>query len=174
VKITAVTPGDAASSPQHPDHDRWVKETTLAVEVKHAERVGKTLRDAEAENAYWLARADAKAKEPARQPAPRRPRAARMQDRGVTVGTPKISKLKPSPCGRCGVCRNCMRERRVLLIMQKRKDDAQCAALADPLIRASYRLGRFANLSKGDYERAVTAACEAACDASIPRLGEWK
>lgn len=63
MKITAVTPSDAASDPKHPDHDRWVKETTLKIEVEHAKRLGLSFRDAETENAYWLQRAEAKARE---------------------------------------------------------------------------------------------------------------
>jgi hypothetical protein len=63
VKIHAVTPTDAASDPLHPDHDRWVKERTLAMEVAHAQRMGLGLRHAETENAYWLQRAEAKARE---------------------------------------------------------------------------------------------------------------
>jgi hypothetical protein len=147
------------------------------MEVEHAERVGKSLRQAEAENAHWLERADRLA-QTQRNPKPLRQKNAgrdqRMQERGVTVAAPKISKLKPSPCGRCGVCRNCMRERRVLLIMQKRNDGPFYSNLANTLKHAAYRLGKFAGLRKGDYERAVTAACEAACDETISRLGEWK
>jgi hypothetical protein len=175
VKITAVTPTDAASDPAHPDHDRWVKETTLKLEVEHAQRVGLSFRDAESANAYWLARAEAKARVPVApsSPAPRKDRTQRLAERGVTVTAPKVKKLKPSPCGRWGAGRNRMGERRVVGIMAKRKEDKFFAALAEPLIRASYRLGSFAGLSKREYERAVVAACEAACDASIPRLGRW-
>ena len=179
MKVTAVTPTDAASDPNHPDHDRWVKETTLKIEVEHAQRVGKTLRDAEAENAHWLQRAEARARDakvavPTKPSAPRRSRDERLAERGVTVTAPAVRELKPSPCGRCGLCRNCMRERRVLLIMQKRKEHPFFAGLADTLIRASLRIGRFATLRGRDYERAVVAVCEQACDASVARLGEWK
>lgn len=176
MKVIAVTPSAAASDPAHPDHDRWVKETTLKMEVEHAERVGKTLREAEAENAYWLNRSariqPANNTKPTK---PRRSREQRLSERGVTVRpAPLVRPLKPSPCGRCGVCRSCMRERRVVLILQKRNESQFLANLAHGLLKASMRIGKFAGLSKRDYERAVVAACESACEASISRLGDWK
>jgi hypothetical protein len=179
VKVVAVTPSASASDPKHPDHDRWVKEKTIAMEVAHAERIGATLRDAEAENARLLARAEQLAKRTAPIAAPRKPREKRLQDRGVTVRAPKeISLLKLSPCGRCGTCRNCMRERRVLLIVQKRKDGGALGALASRLKNVTdqfiMRVGTFKDLSKGDRDRALTAAVEEICNLSFPHLGDWR
>jgi hypothetical protein len=176
VKVAAVTPVDAARDPAHPDHDRWVKETTLKMEVDHAKAVGLPLRHAEAENLRLLERSEriASDSKPVAEPR-RKPARERIADKGVTVraAKPEISILKMSPCGRCGTCRNCMRERRVLLIMQKRKDDKFLAQIAAGLVCAAMRMGKYANLSKRDYDRAVAATAEAACEASIPRLGKW-
>lgn len=183
MKIDSVTAPSQASDPKHPDHNRWVKDRTLKMEIDHAKAVGLPLRAAEAENLRMLERSERIARDS--KPAPKKDKPAaitpnmgrkkRVQERGVTVRAvdSKIRVPKPSPCGRCGVCRNCMRERRVLLIMQKRKDDAFLAGLAKGLIEAAMGVGRYALLSKRDYDRAVTAACEAACEASIPRLGRW-
>lgn len=189
MKVTAVTPADNASDPKHPDHDRWVKETTLKMEVEHAKRVGLPLRVAEAENLRLLERSEqiAKSQKPAtkKKPAavtadmPRKGHRQRVLERGVTVkkAGPEISLLKLSPCGRCGTCRNCMRERRVLLIVQKRKDDAFLGALANRLfiagLHASARVGKFKGLSKRDVDRALTVQAESACDASVRLLGNW-
>lgn len=179
MSVTAVTPSDAASDPKHPDHDRWVKEHTFAREVAHAQRIGATLRDAETENARLLARAEQLAQRPTPAPvAPRKPREERLQERGVTVTAPKkISLLKQSPCGRCGTCRNCMRERRALLIVQKRKDGGPVGALAGRIKSITdqfiMRVGVFRDLSKADRDRALTAVVEEICNLSTPHLGEW-
>lgn len=192
MKLSSATPSDLASSTSHPDHDRWVKDRTLRMEIEHAKRVGLPLRVAEAENIRLLERADQIAKSSApeaggsgpRSIAPdmaRRPsRVARNRDRGITIkkAAPEISILKLSPCGRCGVCRNCMRERRVLLVIQKRHDSAYLGALAGRLfiatIHAGARSGKFKGLRKADINRALTAEAEAVCDASIRWLGEWR
>lgn len=182
MKVTAVTPTDAAADPAHPDHDRWVKETTLKVEVEHAKRIGRSFRDAETENAYWLQRAEAKAREAKSvlSHAPRKPRQQRLAERGVTIGPPRkeISILKLSPCGRCGTCQNCMRERRVLSIMQKRKDDAFIAGLATRLVAAAFahstHSGKFFELSKQDADRMLTGLVEEVCNQSVPKMGDWK
>lgn len=188
MKVSAVTPTAAASDPAHPDHESWVKDTTLKMEMEHAKRVGISTRDAEAENARMLERsariaADATPAKKKGKPAavtPNMGHAQRKKQRGVTTrfAKPEISLLKLSPCGRCGVCRNCMRERRVLLIVQKRKDDAFLRALSDSLfmftLRASGGFGEFKFLSKRDIDRAITAKAEETCNLSIPRLGEWR
>lgn len=153
-----------------------IKDVTLKMEVDHAKAVGLSLRAAEAENLRMLERSERIARDAKPEPKKNTGRVARANQRGVTsrVVSPNIKVPKPSPCGRCGVCRNCMRERRVLLIMQKRKDDAFLAKLSKSLVEAALGVGRYALLTKRDYDRAVTAACEDACNASIPRLGEWK
>lgn len=191
MKVSAVTPAADASDPTHPDHDRWVKDRTLKMEIDHAKAVGLPLRHAEAENLRLLDRAERIARDS--KPAPRKTKPAaitpdmprkghrqRMLERGVTIkqATPEVSILKLSPCGRCGTCRNCMRERRVLLIVQKRKDDAYLAHLAGNLfmagLHASARTGKFKGLVKRDVDRKLTAMAEEACDLSVSRLGEWR
>lgn len=151
-----------------------IKAATLKMEVEHARRLGLPTRVAEAENVRMLERSERIAKDA--KPAPKNTGHQRRKvDRGVTTRTvsPHVRQLKPSPCGRCGLCRNCMRERRVLLIMQKRKEDRFFAGLAKTLVEAAMRLGRFQHMVKRDYDRAVAATCEVACNLSIPRLGEW-
>lgn len=187
MKVTAVTPTDAASDPLHPDHDRWVKETTLAVEVAHAQRVGKTFRDAEAENAYWLNRAEAKAREakpvPAAKPRPRKDREQRAQARGVAVRPGKIGPeptlRQLSPCGRCGVCRACRRERRIyqLAISYKQTRDEKIKRTLDGLFFLSMQArdltGPFHGMSRTDAERVLVRKLEDICDSTIPSMGEW-
>lgn len=181
MKVTAVTPTDAAADPAHPDHDRWVKETTLKVEVEHAKRMGRSYRDAETENNFWLQRAERLAQIAKPEPSkPRQSHRERAAERGVTVTAPRkeISILKLSPCGRCGTCPNCMRERRVLSIMQKRKEDVFTAGLAGRLSVAAFsystRSGAFRGMSKRDADRKLTALVEEVCDASMTKMGDWR
>jgi hypothetical protein len=152
-----------------------IKDATLKMEIEHAKAVGLSLRDAEAENVRQLERSEQIAKE-AKPTAKNAGSRIRRAQRGVTtrVVDTKLAVPKPSPCGRCGTCRNCMRERRVLLIMQKRKEDPMLARLAAKLIEAAMRLGRFRFLTGKDYDRAVTACATDACDASMSKLGEWR
>lgn len=179
MKVTAVTPPDAASSPDHPDHDRWVKETTLRMEVEHAQRLGLGLRHAEEENARLLARAEAKA---AAAPAPvKRPvspsdaRAKRHADRGIT----RRAALKaPRPeCG-CGLCLLCRRKLRVLAIFQARASAPAMKSLGDDLfaafLSASTGIGSYKGLSKRDAKRALSVKIDAICDRSVPLLGAWR
>lgn len=180
MKVTAVTPVDAASDPKHPDHDRWVKETTLAMEVAHAQRVGGTLRDAEAENARLLLRMEALARNEKPAPAaPRVDRERRAKERGVTTRHAQPIKVaKAPPCGRCGICIDCKREKRVWLISQKKNDDRACAALFGSLVVAAHqyhaRVGPFAIASKRERDRALVLKVESVCDRSIKRFGAWK
>lgn len=181
MKVTAVTAPDAASDPKHPDHDRWVKETTLAMEVRHAQIMGGTFRDAEAENIRLLERAEALARNA--KPAAAKPRADRKQriaDRGVTArhAAPAVHISKLSPCGRCGVCRNCKREKRVYLIIQNRKTDKLCASLADEMFLSALRInagmGEFRFMGKAERDRAITVKAESVCDRSVKRFGAWQ
>lgn len=188
MKIAPVSAPAQASDPKHPDHDRWVKDRTLKMEVDHAKAVGLPIRVAEAENTRLLERSERieRDKKPATKkdkPAAATPnmgRKARVAERGVTVkaAKPELSILKLSPCGRCGLCRNCQREKRVMLIVSKRKEDRFYKALADSLflftLNCSGGLGRFADMRKRDRDRAITAKAEEVCDASVLRLGEWK
>lgn len=187
MKIDSVTAPAVASDPKHPDHDRWVKERTLKMEIDHAKAVGLPLRVAEAENLRMLERSERIARE--NKPAPKKQKAAitpnmgrgqRVHERGVTVKSakPEVSILKLSPCGRCGLCRNCQREKRVMLIVSKRKTDQAMKRLADALflytLNASAGRGQFALMNKRDIDRAITAKAEEVCDASVRLLGEWK
>ncbi len=54
MKVAATEIPDAASNPTHPDHDRWVKDRTLRMEVEHAKVLGLPLRIAEQENQRLL------------------------------------------------------------------------------------------------------------------------
>jgi hypothetical protein len=178
VTIAAVTPPDAASDPKHPDHDRWVKDRTLKMEIEHAQLVGLTLRDAEAENARMLARAEQKAKEagPAiKTKAPiSRDREMRHATRGITRKAPK--KAKKPECA-CGLCVPCRRKMRVLAIFQRRQDPA-IKAFGDNLftsfLAATTGKGEFAGLRPGDAKRALTARIDRICDASVFLMGTWR
>lgn len=188
MKIDSVSAPAQASDPKHPDHDRWLKETTLKMEVDHAKAVGLPLRVAEAENLRMLERSERIAKDSKPAPAkkqkaaitPNMGRSQRVKERGVTVkaAKPELSILKLSPCGRCGLCRNCQREKRVMLIASKRKTDTYMKALSDSLflfvLNASAGMGRFADMPKRDRDRAIAAKATEVCDASIRLLGEWK
>jgi hypothetical protein len=185
MKIAAVTAPDAASDPAHPDHDAWVKDHTLKMEIEHAKRVGIPLRVAEAENQRLLersariARETSKPKKP--KPAPRTTRQQRHRQRSVTIraAKPIVPGAAMSPCGRCGVCRRCMRERRILKIIQKgRAGDQFMFSLAlemtATLMNAMNCRGPFKDLSPADSDRMVANAAESICDRSIRWLGEWR
>lgn len=190
MKIVAVTPTDAAADPMHPDHDRWVKERTLAMEVAHAMRMGLSLRHAETENAYWLQRAEAKAREGTVPAAPtsgqkkRKTRAERLAERPVVVKTAKPEKKRTlrdlSPCGRCGLCRACKREKRIyaIAIKARKERDPKLMELIKQLwlesLQASNRTGKFQGMSTRDANRIIARRLEDICDSTIPSMGEWK
>jgi hypothetical protein len=184
--VTAVTAPDSASDPAHPDHDRWVKQYTLAMEMEHAKLIGGTARDAEIENLRLLTRMEniARAARPRAPNAPRKSRQQRALERAVKVREampsrdPGLLWLKSSPCGRCGVCRACMRERRILAISQlvKQRDEWALAVmwrLSLFMLKANGGAGEFAGLSKSDINRRVTAEAERVCDESVKRMGAW-
>lgn len=193
MKITPVTIDSAASDASHPDHDRWVKETTLAMEVEQAKRLGLPLSVAERENQRLLERAERIAKDSPQKLAKkknapgtqvdmeeRKSRLQRLQERAVTIraAQPTVSPLKLSPCGRCGTCRACMRERRVLLIIEKsRQGDRIMLNLAWQMtataIDAHGGAGRFAGMSKADCDRIVAQKAEDICNRSERWLGKW-
>jgi len=184
LKITPVSAPDAASDPAHPDHDRWVKDTTLKMEIEHAKRLGLPLRHAEAENVRLLELHDRTAKDQA--PAgKRKPKpvgvATRKQHDGVIrrpARPEKIKQAKLSPCGHCGTCVPCKREKRALLIIQRRKDSPAIDFLALRMFVAALQsqssIGKFKGLSKRDAGRAVVAEIELVCDASVRHLGAWR
>lgn len=193
MKISAVTVPDAASDPAHPDHDRWVKERTLKMEIEHAKVLGLPMRFAEAENQRLLERSEqiAKDKKPAlgkKKKAPaitpehaRQNRAERKAARGVTVkwAAPEVAGAKLSPCGRCGTCIRCKREKRVFAMSIKaRAGDLKFAVvlwrLAMYAQQAQDGTGRFAGVSPSDANRMVIRRLEEVCDATIPTMGEWR
>lgn len=190
MKVTAVPIADGASDPAHPDHDRWVKETTLRMEIEQAKRMGQSLAAAEANNRRLLDRAERIAKDKAarltKKKSPpaieqeRKSRLQRLQERAVTVraAQPLVSPLKLSPCGRCGTCRPCMRERRVLAIIEKaRAGDLVMLDMAWKMtacaLDAQGGSGRFANVSKSDRDRIVAQVAEEICERSTRWLGKW-
>lgn len=155
------------------------------MEIAHAQRMGGTLRDAEAENARLLLRMEAIARH--EKPAiakPRRSRTQRLLDRAVEVREalprPKtLTWLGSSPCGRCGLCRACMREKRILAISHLATKQREAWALQAMwgitllLYKITGRAGEYKGLSKSDAQRRVVAAAEKVCDESIARLGAW-
>lgn len=185
MKVEAVHIPDAASDPKHPDHDRWVKEVTLKREVDHAILMGGTLADAERENNRLLARMEAIARH--EKPAivkPRKSRQQRMLDRAVQVreALPKkqgLTWLSSSPCGRCGLCRACFREKRILRISHmatKERDPWALRAMWEIslfLLKINNGAGEFSGMSKADARKRVEAKAEKLCDDSVKRLGAW-
>lgn len=183
MKVTGVTTPDAAADVLHPDHPRWVKERTLAMEVAHAQRTGGTLRDAEAENARLLARMEAlaRAEKPAPQALERASREERHRERGVFTRpvTPRLPGSELSPCGRCGTCRRCKREKRVYaMILKARAGDKRFEAAVKRLgllaIAAQNGIGMFAAMTPADADRYITRRTEDICDSTIPTLGQWR
>jgi len=176
VTITAVQPPDAASDPKHPDHDRWVKDRTLKMEIEHAQLVGLTLRDAEAENARMLARAEQKAKEAPTVVAKPSPiaREQRHAARGITRKAPKNAG-KPE-CS-CGLCIPCRRKMRVLAIFRGRAAGHPVLFALSEDIKSSFVVrirDSIAGVRKGALDRALAARIDAICDRSIPTMGEWR
>lgn len=187
MKVAAATVPDAASDPQHPDHARWVKETTLAMEVAHAQRVGGTFRDAENENNRLLERMEAIARAPKFAPrkvankAPRKAREQRVIERGVVT---RVARKPPtrhelSPCGRCGLCRRCKREKRVYaMILKARAGDMYYAQIVLNLhvyaTHAKNGTGPFLGMNPRDANKAVIRRLEDICDASIMTMGPWR
>lgn len=191
--VKPITPSPAAASPTHPDHPRWVKERTLAMEAEHIKLVGGTLRDAEAANRANLERLEGR-KRHAR-PKTRRKvksvaeRQAERAEKGLTYKpvAPVIAPPK-SPCNFCGRCVRCKREARVVAIMAKAREGDQVALkLTWDLValkhaveaRKDYRAGDrrlypFSNLRGRDKLVAFNAAIESVCDRSVKVLGAWR
>jgi hypothetical protein len=190
VKVTAVTPSAAASSPSHPDHARWVKEQTLKMEVDNAKALGLSSRHAEIENSRQLERmANRKRK-------PKKPKKVRkdwtseqLAKEGVTVRPAPIRKAPPMPpCKLCRICVWCKRAIRVSHIgLRARQQDLQARALQDELnaimvaalTRKDYRdaLARelpFSRIIGHDVDKAVTQGIEWVCDRSVNFMGQWR
>jgi hypothetical protein len=195
VSVKIVTPSDAASSPSHPDHARWVKERTLGIEADHARTIGQSFRDAETANIENLIRLDARRnqKRKPQKKAPKQtakvaldPEHARIKEVKKTI--PKIRTAPASKCNYCGFCRKCKRERRVSEIMAAARGGEQRAhhlAMEMTAIvmamgsRRDYKdaIGRelpFSRLTGADTMKALVTGCEWACDRSVSFLGEWR
>jgi len=190
VKVTAVTPGAAAANPSHPDHARWVKETTLKHEVDHALSIGLSSRHAETENMRQLERlANRKQKPKKPKKAKKIDTAEQLAKQGVTQRVAPAKVLPPMPpCKLCGQCVRCKRELRMSQIMTKaRQQDPKALLLVQELVaigfaasaRKDYKdsIGRelpFSRLKGHDYNRAVTAGAEWVCDRSTSFMGQWR
>lgn len=194
MSVKSVTPTDAASNPSHPDHARWVKERTLAMEVKHAEAMGASLRDAEDTNRRLLERLDQRRSAKPRTAKPqRKPNLGdvtkrELADANVTRRPVKARAPLTPPCKFCGVCRDCKLVRRTQAIMAKaRVGDPSLLPLVLEMVglelaqqqRTNYRdaLGReypFARLNKRDANRAKLAGFESVCDRSVSLMGAWR
>lgn len=187
MRIVPVTPGEDASSPAHPDHARWVKETTLAIEVRHAQAIGGTFRDAESENNRLLERMEALARiekpKPSKPTGPRKSREQRALDRAVSVKR-ALPEVKPSakmpPCKFCGGCLHCRRLIRMQAIRNKalqEKDPWATTVMwrtALLLLRANAAAGEFVGKTKAEIDRMVTQSAESICDESVKVMGGWR
>jgi hypothetical protein len=190
VKITAVTPSVAASNPAHPEHARWVKEQTLAIEANHARARGLSFRAAETENTRQLERLANRKRKPK---APKKPRndwtPEQLAKEGVTVrAAPKRKAPAMPPCKLCRQCVWCKRAIRVSMIgVKARQQDLRARALQDELNaimiaavgRKDYRdaLSRelpFSRITGHDVDKAVTMGIEWVCDRSVPFMGQWR
>jgi hypothetical protein len=179
VKVTAVTPPDAASDPAHPDHDRWVKDVTLRREVEYAQLVGLPLSYAESENSRLLERAeristDAKPKPTA---APSVARAQRHAARGITRRAPNKQSVRRE-CA-CGTCAPCKRKIRMLAIFaRQRGGDATMRPLIYDMMSASVSatagIGPFKGLARDAVKRLLAHKLDAICDRTVVAMGAWR
>jgi hypothetical protein len=157
------------------------------MEIEHAKRLGLPLRHAEAENQRLLERTErelaGKPKAPAKKRAPvvdnqRLSRQMHDAARGVTrrAAAPIVAP-KPPPCKHCGTCRLCLRTKRVMTIIHRRKESAALDSLALRMfvtaLQAQAAIGRFKGLSRRDADRAHVVELESICDASVRYLGAW-
>ncbi len=186
MKITAVTPIAAASSPSHPDHDRWVKEQTLKQEIAHHGN----LRASETANMRALERLANRKRKPKRKPKPAPvPTAEQLAASGVTIKpAPKRKAPQMPPCKLCRKCVWCKRAIRVSMIgIKARQEDLGALGLMMELLaihnaalsRKDYKdaLGRelpFSRITGHDVDRAVTQGIEWVCDRSASFMGQWR
>lgn len=188
MKVAAVTPSEDASNPSHPDHDRWVKEKTLKMEVDHANALGLPLRYAETENLRLLERSERIANDKPKglskkkhAPGTNAGHGERQKKRGVTVraAKPIVPGMKLSPCGRCGTCVRCKREKRVFAMSLKaREGDHKFTVILWRLAmyaqQAQDGTGPFVGTNPADANRMVIRKLEEVCDATVPTMGPWR
>lgn len=191
MKITAVTTDAAARNPSHPDHARWVKEQTLAIEARNQRAIGGSFRAAEIENTRQLERlANRKRKKipPKNLPRPI-DSPEQLAKEGVTVrAAPKRKAPKLPPCKLCRVCVWCRRAIRVSMIgVKARQQDMRAVSLQNELTaimlaalgRKDYKdsLARelpFSRITGKDVDKAVTQGIEWVCDRSVSFMGQWR
>lgn len=188
--IAAVTPVAAAADPKHPDHARWVKDRTLAMEAEHAKVLGLSARDAETANMRNLdrlaSRSSARPARKAKPAQPARPEPARTDPR-VTKRVAKPRKMPVLRCGFCGVCKTCKRNLRVGQIMQRRAQQEPLGiqlanaltimVLAHDLRKIFKDCGAeypFDRLTGHARNAALVAATERICDRSSVAWGDWR
>lgn len=190
MKIAAVTPVAAAANPSHPDHARWVKEQTLAMEIAHARAAGLSARVAEINNTRQLERlANRKRKRKAKKPTRTDWTPESLAKEGVTVRpAPKRAAPQMPPCKLCRKCEWCRRAIRVSHIgLRARQEDIKARALQDELNaimlaaigRRDYKdaIGRelpFSRITGVDVDKAVTQGIEWVCDRSTSFMGQWR
>lgn len=182
-KVVAISAPDAASDPLHPDHDRWVKDRTLKMEVDHQMLIGGTIRAAEVENQRMLNRSEQLAKaakaKPAKAPPPRKPRDQRLHERAVKISQamPRASWKETSPCGRCGLCRGCKREKRIFAIGKLVKQEpwafTEMMRLVLTLNKINAGAGEYRGVKPSDAQRKLVHETESICDRSVKFMGRW-
>lgn len=198
VKANSAPP--EAASPSHPQHARWVKERTLAMEIAHQQRIGGTLREAEDANMRSLERLAARRRDdsPAPQAAapagarddqPNIGHSARVAQRGVTRrAAAELETAPSSPCNYCGQCVRCKREARVHAIMARaRKDDPAARELTKEMVGAVWAQQQrrdyksmagvvypFSRAKARQRQTMLNALIDAVCDRSVKLLGAWR
>lgn len=190
MKVTGVAIPDAARSPSHPDHARWVKEQTLAIEARNAAASGLSFRHAETENTRQLERLAQRKQKPK---VPKRTRidttAEQLAKSGVTVKKATPRRLAPlPPCKLCRKCVWCKRSLRMSQIARRAKEqDVRALSLMNEITaitfaamaRKDYRdaLNRelpFSRITGVDVDKAVTQGIEWVCDRSTSFMGQWR
>ncbi len=194
MSVTPVRVPDAAASPTHPEHARWVKERTLALEVDHAQSAGGTLRDAETANARNLERLANRRKVALPPPRFKAPepnyrectheelRAAKVRKRPA-----KIVPVRKHMCGgACGLCLDCKRLARVALIRDRLPGEPRLAPVVNALAVLAIAFGLRRRFRDAGVEfpfdsqreavrcRAHDSAVSQILDRTTPILGDWR
>lgn len=162
------------------------------MEAQHAQSIGRTFRQAEAENTRQLERLANRKRKPAAPKKPRKiatPSAEQLAKEGVTVRpAPKRKAPQMPPCKLCRQCVWCKRAIRVSMIgVKARQEDLRALSLQNELNaivfaasgKRDYRdaLGRelpFSRITGIDVDKAVTQGIEWVCDRSVPFMGQWR
>lgn len=191
--VKAVTIAADASAPTHPDHDRWVKEQTLATEIEHAARTGGSLRTAEDTNIAALnrlAQRKATPRKPAKQTkrktfAHREISKKELQDAGVTKKVATKPTIAKPPVISPDDQKWAFRVARIMELGRQGDKRAYQLALEVVAIKMAVSARRdykdangrelpFSRLRGASVHRAVRAGMEWVCDRSRTLLGEWR